>query len=99
MGGYKEDGESIFKMRHMEMSKGNEYKLHPQKFQLDTREIFLTRTTNHWNNLPKKVVDFQTLDTFKISLDRMLDHLVWMMLLPRKTGPENSSGPFQPSIP
>lgn len=41
MGGYKEDGESIFKMRHMEMSKGNEYKLRPQKFQfLRERNIF-----------------------------------------------------------
>lgn len=86
-------------MRHMEKTKGDEYKLQLQRFQLDTRGIFFTRITNHWNNLPKKVVDFPTLDTYKISLGRVLNHLVWMMLLPRKVGPDNPSGPFQPSIP
>ncbi|KFQ11610.1 hypothetical protein N330_14017, partial [Leptosomus discolor] len=55
----------------------NGYKLLLRRFQLDTKEKFLTkRTISHWNNLPREVVDSPTLDTFKIQLDRVLGHLV-----------------------
>ncbi|KFV99911.1 hypothetical protein N327_04125, partial [Fulmarus glacialis] len=44
---------------------------------LDTRgKIFTMRTTSHWKNLPREVVDSPTLDTLKIWLDRVLGHLV-----------------------
>jgi len=32
-------------------------------------------TINHWNNLPKEVVDSPTLETFKVQLDGVLGHL------------------------
>jgi len=64
-GGYKEDGDSLFTRSHMEKTRGNEYKLLLGRFQLDTRGKFFTvRTTSHWNNLPREVVDSSTLDTF-----------------------------------
>ena len=37
-GGYKEDGDSLFTRSHMEKTRGNGYKLHQGRFQLDTQE-------------------------------------------------------------
>ncbi|KFQ70578.1 hypothetical protein N335_06405, partial [Phaethon lepturus] len=55
----------------------NGYKLLLGRFQLDTSGNFFTRRTiNHWNNIPREVVDSPALDTFKILLDRVLRHLV-----------------------
>ena len=77
MGGYKEDGDSLFTRSHMEMMRGSGYKLLVETFQVDTRGKFFTkRTITHWNNLPKEVMDSPTLDTFRIRLDRVLGHLV-----------------------
>ena len=76
-GGYKEGGDSLFTRSHMEKTRGNGCKLLLGRFRLDTRGKFFTmRTINHWNNLPREVVDSPTLDTFKIWLDRVLGHLV-----------------------
>jgi len=53
------------------------YKLLLGRFLLDTRRKFFTvRTIGHWDNLPREVVDSPTLDTFKIQLDRVLNHLI-----------------------
>lgn len=38
------------------------------------------RATSHWNNLIREVAESATLDTFNIQLDRVLGHLVQMML-------------------
>jgi len=74
---YKEDGDSLFIESHMEKIRFNWYKSLLGKFQLDTRGNFFTkRTTSHWNNLLREVVDSPTSDTFKIQLDRVLGHLV-----------------------
>lgn len=43
-------------------------------------EIFTLRTINHWNNLPGEAVDSPMLDTQKAQLDRVLGHLVEVML-------------------
>lgn len=42
----------------MEKTKGNGCKLQQEKFHLDKRQQFFTvRTINHWNNLPRDVVE------------------------------------------
>ena len=76
-GSYQEDGDSLLTRSHMERTRGNGHKLLLGRFRLDTRGKFFTvRTVNHWNNLPREVVDSATLDTFKSRLDRVLGHLV-----------------------
>ena len=76
-GSYKEDGGSLFTRSHLERTRGNGHKLLLGRFRLDRRGKFFTvRTVNHWNNLPREVVDSTTLDTFKSRLDRVLGHLV-----------------------
>ena len=60
-GSYKEDGDSLFTRSPMEKTRGNGYKLLLGRFRLDTRGKFFTvRTVNHWNNLPREVVDSAT---------------------------------------
>ncbi|PKU48493.1 hypothetical protein llap_1234 [Limosa lapponica baueri] len=89
-GGYEEDEDSLFTRSHMEKRRGNGYELLLGRFQLDTSGKFFTmRTTSHWNNLPREVVDSLSLDTFKIQLDRVLAHLVYTVLLPRKVGADD----------
>jgi len=56
------------------------------------------RPIGHWNNLPSEFVDSPTLDTFKIHLDRVLGHFFYTVLLPKKVGPDDSEGPYQPAI-
>ncbi|GAB0187282.1 hypothetical protein GRJ2_001193500 [Grus japonensis] len=88
--GYKEDGDSLLTRRHMEKTRGNGYKLLLGRFQLDTRRKFFTmRIISHWNNLPREATDSPAVDTLKIWLDRVLGHLVWTVLLPRKVGPDD----------
>ncbi|GAB0181377.1 hypothetical protein GRJ2_000603000 [Grus japonensis] len=66
-GGYKEDRGSLITRSHMEKTKGNGYKLHQERFHLDIRNnIFTVRTINHWNNLPRDVVESPSLEVFKM---------------------------------
>ena len=76
-GSYKEDGDSLFTRNHVVRTRGNGYKLLQGRFRLDTRGKFFTvRTVNHWNNLPRGVVDSATLNMFKTQLEMVLGHLI-----------------------
>jgi len=35
---------------------------------------------NHWNRLPRDVVNAPSLETFKARLDRTLSNLIWLMM-------------------
>ena len=61
----------------MEKTRGNGYKLYQEIwFHLDIRKtIFRLRTINHWNNLPRDVVESPSLEVFKMRLDRVRDNL------------------------
>lgn len=59
----------------MEKTRDNGYKLHQERFPLDTQNNFFTRTINHWN-LPRDVVEAPSLEVFKIQLDRVLHNLI-----------------------
>ncbi|KAK4829880.1 hypothetical protein QYF61_007272 [Mycteria americana] len=66
-GSYKEDRGFLFTRSHMEKTRGNRYKLHQERFHLDRRKKFFTlRTINHWNNLPRDVVESPLLEVFKM---------------------------------
>ncbi|KGL84279.1 hypothetical protein N309_11622, partial [Tinamus guttatus] len=51
----------------------NGCKLKHRKFNLHVRKNFFTvRVTEHWNRLPREVVEFPSLEIFKTLLDAIL---------------------------
>ena len=47
-----------------------------RRFRLDIRKFSTIRVVRYWHRLPILVVDAQSLETFKIKLDRALSSLV-----------------------
>lgn len=71
-GSYKEDRGSP----QGEKTRDNGYNLHQERFHLDIRKKFLTaRTLTHQKNLPRDVVESQSLEVFKVHLDRVQGNL------------------------
>jgi len=68
---------SPFTMSHLEKTRGNNYKLHQERFCLSIRKTFFTmKTISQCNNPPRDVVESTSLEIFKMQLDRMLDNLI-----------------------
>ena len=58
-------------------SEGNGHKLKQRKFHLNMRKNFFTlRVTEHWNRLPREVVESSSLEIFKTHLDKVLYNLL-----------------------
>ncbi|KFV79319.1 hypothetical protein N308_13044, partial [Struthio camelus australis] len=55
----------------------NGHKLNHRKFHLNLRKKFFTvRVTEHWNRLPREVVEPPSLETFKTRLDVILGNML-----------------------
>ncbi|KFP56066.1 hypothetical protein N323_09706, partial [Cathartes aura] len=55
----------------------NGFKLKEGRFRLDIRKKFFTmRVVNHWNRLPREVIDAPSLETFQVRLDGALSNLL-----------------------
>ena len=57
-------------------TRGKEYKLEHRKFHTSMRKnFFVLKVVEHWNRLPRTVVQFLSLEIFKIYLDTFLCNL------------------------
>jgi len=56
---------------------GNGFKLKKRSFRLSIRKKFFTqRVVQHWNTLPREVVDAPSLETFKVRLHGALSNQI-----------------------
>jgi len=76
-GGCQEDGSRLFSVVPSDRTRSNEHKMKNRKFRLNMRKNFFPlRVMEHWNRLPREVVESPSLEIFKTRLDKVLCSLL-----------------------
>ena len=72
-GGCREDGAGLFSVVPSDRMKGNGHKQKHRRLWLNMRGHFFTvRVTEHWDRLPREVVESSSLEILKLRLDAIL---------------------------
>ncbi|KAJ7397058.1 hypothetical protein BTVI_138953 [Pitangus sulphuratus] len=67
--GYQEDGAKVFSVVPNNRTRNNGHKVKYKKFHLNMRKNFTLGVAEHWNRLPREVVQSRSLEKFKTHLD------------------------------